>query len=146
MTTPADLTDSIRSAMPLCSTLGVAATSLAPDCVELSMPWSEALCTTAGLLHGGALMALADSAGAVAAFMNLPAGASGTSTIESKTNFLGAVDSGTVTACARPLHLGSTTIVIEMELRTNERLAAKVTQTQIVLRAAASDDTAARPG
>ena len=79
-------------------------------------------------------MALADSAGAGVAVLNLPEGATGTSTIESKTNFLGAVREGVVEAVARPLHVGSTTIVVETELRCGERLVAKVTQTQAVLR------------
>ena len=108
--------------------------STAPDAVALELDWSEALCTTAGLLHGGAVMALADSAGAVCAFLNLPAGAT-TSTIESKTNFLGAVKDGTITATARPLHVGSSTIVVETEVRRADgRLVGKVTQTQAVLR------------
>lgn len=134
MTDIPDPTAFIQSAMPLCATLGITAGGVAADCVELSMPWAESLCTTGGLLHGGALMALADSAGAAAAFLNLPDGAVGTSTIESKTNFLGAVKAGAVTATARPLHVGSTTLVIETEVRSADRLVAKVTQTQAVLR------------
>lgn len=66
--------------------------------------------------------------------MNLPAGATGTSTVESKTNFFGAVTSGEVVAVARPLHVGATTIVVESELRAQHRLIAKTTQTQLVLR------------
>ncbi len=81
-------------------------------------------------------MALADSAGGACAFLNLPDGASGTATIESKTNFLGAVREGAVTATATPLHRGGTTIVVETEVRSSTGpLVAKVTQTQIVLRA-----------
>jgi uncharacterized protein (TIGR00369 family) len=129
-----DLTAMLHAAMPLCATLGITGVSSAPDCVEVSMEWDERLTTTGGLLHGGALMALADSAGAVVAVLNLPDGAVGTSTIESKTNFLGGVKAGRVTASARPLHVGSMTIVVETEVRTTERLVAKVTQTQAVLR------------
>jgi uncharacterized protein (TIGR00369 family) len=67
--------------------------------------------------------------------LNLPEGASGTATIESKTNFLGAVQAGSVTATATPLHRGGTTIVVETAVRDSaSRLVAKVTQTQIVLR------------
>jgi uncharacterized protein (TIGR00369 family) len=81
-------------------------------------------------------MALADSAGGACALLNLPEGSSGTATIESKTNFLGVVRSGTVTATATPLHIGGTTIVVETSVRdASGRLIAKVTQTQIVLRA-----------
>ena len=115
--------------------MGIEAVDLDPTAVKLELRWRPDLCTTAGLLHGGALMTLADSAGAVCAFGNLPEGAAGTSTIESKTNFLGAVRDGVVTATARPLHRGATTIVVETELRDEGgRLVAKVTQTQAVLR------------
>jgi len=80
-------------------------------------------------------MALADSAGAACAFLNLPPDASGTSTIESKTNFLGAVRGGEVTATSTPLHRGGTTIVVETAVRDSAgRLVAKVIQTQLVLR------------
>lgn len=129
-----DQTEFVHRAMPLCATLGVTVEQMTPGLVRFTMPWQEQLCTSAGLLHGGAIMALADSAGAAAASLNLPEGASGTSTIESKTNFLGAVRDGVVTATAVPLHVGSTTIVVETEVRAGERLVAKVTQTQAVLR------------
>jgi 1,4-dihydroxy-2-naphthoyl-CoA hydrolase len=131
-----DATELIHQSMPLCATLGVRAVRSERDVVELEMDWAPEWCTSAGLLHGGAVMALADSAGAACAFANLPEGSSGTSTIESKTNFLGAVRDGTVRAVARPLHVGSTTIVVETETRDgNGRLIAKTTQTQMVLRA-----------
>ena len=121
--------------MPLCATLGVRADKYAAEQVELSLDWSPALCTTGGILHGGVIMALADTAGAACALLNLPKDASGTSTIESKTNFLGAVRSGTVTAISSPLHVGGTTIVVETSVRdASGRLVAKVTQTQVVLR------------
>lgn len=125
----------IHEAMPLCKTLGIVTKTWQPDLVEMELTWDAGLCTTAGLLHGGAVMALADSAGGACAAANLPEGATGTSTIESKTNFLGAVKDGVVTATARPLHVGSTTIVVETELRRADgRLVAKTTQTQTVLR------------
>ncbi|MEA3056599.1 MAG: 1,4-dihydroxy-2-naphthoyl-CoA hydrolase [Actinomycetota bacterium] len=127
-------TEDLHAAMPLCQTLGMRVTSSSSDAVVLELDWSASLCTTAGLLHGGAVIALADSAGGVCAFLNLPEGAS-TSTIESKTNFLGAVKDGTITATARPLHVGSSTIVVETEVRRDDgRLVGKVTQTQAVLR------------
>jgi len=130
-----DATELIRQLMPLCATLDVRVVRNEPDHVELAMDWAPERCTSAGLLHGGAVMALADSAGAACAFANLPEVAAGTSTIESKTNFLGAVRQGTVRATARPLHIGSTTIVVETETRDdNDRLVAKTTQTQMVLR------------
>lgn len=121
--------------MPLCATLGMTPRLVSPEEVAISVGWAPALCTTGGLLHGGVVMALADSAGGLCAFLNLPEGASATSTIESKTNFLRGVRQGTVTATSRPLHRGSTTIVVETEIRDGDgRLAAKVTQTQAVLR------------
>ncbi|HKW60419.1 MAG TPA: PaaI family thioesterase [Candidatus Dormibacteraeota bacterium] len=102
----------------------------------LTLDWAPALCTANGILHGGVLMALADSAGAACALLNLPEGATGTTTIESKTNFLGAVRSGAVSATATVLHRGGTTIVVETLVRDEqETLIAKVTQTQLVLRA-----------
>jgi 1,4-dihydroxy-2-naphthoyl-CoA hydrolase len=132
-------TDFIRASMPMCATLGISATRVDADRVVLAVDWRPDLCTTAGLLHGGVLMALADSAGAACAFVNLPDGAVGTSTIESKTNFVGAVTAGTVVATSTVLHRGSTTIVIETDVRDDaDRLVAKVTQTQIVLRPRAS--------
>jgi uncharacterized protein (TIGR00369 family) len=121
--------------MPLCATLGVRADKYTAEEVALSLDWAPALCTADGILHGGVIMALADSAGAACALLNLPKDASGTSTIESKTNFLGAVRSGTVTAVATRLHVGGTTIVVETSVRdASDRLVAKVTQTQVVLR------------
>ncbi|WP_334128974.1 PaaI family thioesterase [Sneathiella sp.] len=134
MTQP-DLTAFIHERMPLCKTLGIRAEKLAADEVIFTLDWAPELCTSNGMIHGGTVMALADSAGGAAAFTNLPEGASGTSTIESKTNFLGAVREGKLTARATPLHVGGSTIVIETELRNDAgKLIAKVTQTQTVLR------------
>ena len=130
-----DATDFLRQTMPLCATLGMRATRNDRDGVDLELDWDTRLCTSAGLMHGGAIMALADSAGGALAFANLPEGANGTSTIESKTNFLRGVREGTVRAQARVLHAGGTTIVVETEVRgDDDRLVAKITQTQAVLR------------
>ncbi|HSJ26745.1 MAG TPA: PaaI family thioesterase [Acidimicrobiia bacterium] len=137
-----DSTEFIQSSMPLCATLGIVAVSLDPGEVVLALDWSEELCTAGGAMHGGALMALADSAGAVCAFLNLPDGASGTSTIESKTNFLRAVRSGRALATARPLHVGSGTAVVETEIRNDHHLVAKSTQTQVVLRGGGTEPSA----
>jgi uncharacterized protein (TIGR00369 family) len=82
-------------------------------------------------MHGGALMALADTCGGACAFLNLPEGAIGTATIESKTNFLRGVRDGAITAETRPLHAGRTIMVLETDIaRDDGSLAAKVTQTQ----------------
>jgi 1,4-dihydroxy-2-naphthoyl-CoA hydrolase len=130
-----EATDRLRALMPLASALGMRADAYSPERVVLSLDWSPSLCTANGVLHGGVIMALADSAGGACALLNLPEGASGTATIESKTNFLGAVRGGVVTASSVPLHRGGTTIVVETEVRdASGKLVAKVTQTQIVLR------------
>jgi uncharacterized protein (TIGR00369 family) len=129
-------TEQLHSVMPLCATLGVELGEAAPERVVLTMPWKPELCTSAGMLHGGSLMALADSVGGLLAFLNLPEGAVGTTTIESKTNLLGAVREGDeVQAVGTVLHKGRTTIVIETECRVGEKLVSKTTQTQAVLRA-----------
>lgn len=83
-------------------------------------------------MHGGALMALADNCGGLCAMLNLPEGAQSTATITSSTNLMRSVRAGEVTATARPLHKGSTLMVIETELRREDgALAAKVIQTQV---------------
>jgi uncharacterized protein (TIGR00369 family) len=121
--------------MPLGATLGIRMFGDADE-VDATIDWAPGLCTAAGVLHGGVLMSLADAAGGVCAFLNLPAGARGTATIESKTNFLGAVREGTVVARARPLHIGKTTIVVETDVfdAANRRIARTI-QTQAVLAA-----------
>jgi uncharacterized protein (TIGR00369 family) len=125
--------------MPLARTLGIRANEYTSDRVVLSLDWRPELCTAYGILHGGVVMALADSAGGACALLNLPEDASGTTTIESKTNFLGAVRGGAVTATSTPLHRGRNTIVVETSVRdANGKLVAKTTQTQMVLRASSS--------
>jgi 1,4-dihydroxy-2-naphthoyl-CoA hydrolase len=121
----------IRDTMPLAVLLGVELLQADPDLVRARMEWTPERCTAGGLMHGGALMALADSCGGVCAFLNLPEGSVGTATIESKTNFLRAVREGAVLATTRPLHRGRTMIVVESELaREDGSLVAKVTQSQ----------------
>ena len=133
---PQDPTQLVHSTMPLCAHLGVRGERADKDEVVLTMEWRPELCTIGGLLHGGAVMALADSAGAVAAFLNLPEGAMGTSTISSSTSFLrGMKEGGVATATSRVLHAGSTTIAVETAVTDADgKLVAKVTQTQAVLR------------
>ena len=93
------------------------------------------LCTLGHTLHGGAIMALADSVGAAATVINLPDDAKGTTTIESKTNFIGGAEEGmTVIAIATPVHRGRRTQVWQTRLETEQgKLVAVVTQTQMVL-------------
>ncbi len=127
-----EITEMVNAQMPLGTTLGIR-TFGGPEEVDATIAWAPELCTGGGLLHGGVLMTLADAAGAVCAFLNLPDGAR-TVTIESKTNFLGAVREGEVTARARPLHVGKTTIVVETDvLDASGRRVARTTQTQAVL-------------
>ncbi|HZC12083.1 MAG TPA: PaaI family thioesterase [Mycobacterium sp.] len=127
-------TELIQKLMPLCATLGITADTFGPDEVVLSLDWAPTLTTGNDVLHGGIVMALADSAGGACAFLNLPEGAGGTATIESKTNFLAATRSGTLKAHCHPLHIGKRVIVLETEVRNDDgKLAAKVTQTQAVL-------------
>lgn len=119
--------------MPFAGACGVELEHAKPDEVRSALDWAPERCTTAGLLHGGVLMTLADSAGAVCAFLNLPPGAS-TSTIESKTNFFRGLRSGRAHAVTRPLHVGRTTIVVQTDITDDEgRRVAQVTQTQAVL-------------
>lgn len=129
MTAPSDLTEM----MPFARTIGVEITAASKDEVVGRLPFDESRTTAGGAVHGGALMALADSVGAACAFLNLPEGA-GTSTTSSSTVFLRGVRAGSVTATARPLHVGRSTIAVTTELRDDDgRLVAQVTQTQAVL-------------
>ena len=122
---------SLNELIPFAAALGIELLEATPELVVSRLQWTPERCTTGGVMHGGALMALADNGGGVCAFLNLPEGAVGTATIESKTNFLRAVREGAVTASSRPLHVGRTMAVVETELvRDDGKLAAKVTQTQ----------------
>jgi uncharacterized protein (TIGR00369 family) len=123
----------LLAAMPFAAELGVAVSAAGKEEVRGRLDWAPERCTAGGVLHGGALMGLADSLGAICAFLNLPAGAS-TATIESKTNFFRAVRGGHVDAVSRPLHVGRTSIVVQTELADAEaRPVAVVIQTQAVL-------------
>jgi len=127
-------TEVLRQAAPFAETLGAEVVSASPEEVRLRLEWTPGRTTAGGAMHGGALMSLADIAGAVCAFLNLPDRATGTTTIESKTNFLRALREGHVEAIARPLHTGRTTAVVDTELRDADgRLVARTTQTQAVL-------------
>jgi uncharacterized protein (TIGR00369 family) len=118
--------------IPFAKELGIELVEAGPELVRSRLQWAPELCTTDGVMHGGALMALADNSGGICAFLNLPDGARGTATIESKTNFLRGVRDGAVIATTRPLHKGRTLIVVESEIaRDDGKLAAKVTQTQV---------------
>jgi uncharacterized protein (TIGR00369 family) len=135
----------LQNAMPFAALLGVELVSAAPQEVRGRLEWSPERCTSAAVLHGGALMALADTLGAVCAVLNLQPG-EGTSTIESKTNFFRAVRQGRVEGVARTLHVGRSTIVVQTDiLDEQQRRVAQVTQTQAVLAAAAYRMSEGRP-
>lgn len=121
--------------MPFAHLMGVTFTHAEPDKVVATMVVRDDLCTVGHAIHGGAVMALADSVGAAGTAINLPPDAKGTTTIESKTNFVGAAKAGsTITATATPIHLGRRTHVWQTRLETGEgRLVAIVTQTQMIL-------------
>lgn len=122
----------IRDLMPFAAELGIELLEATRERVVGRLAWSARLTTAGELMHGGALMALADTCGGACAYLNLPEGARGTATIESKTNFLRGVQTGTAIATTRPLHKGRTLIVLETEIaRDDGKLAAKVTQTQV---------------
>lgn len=130
-------TDQALESMPFFGQLGVEFTVVTAGEVRSNLEWRPELCTIGSVVHGGALMALADGTAAVCAFLNLPEGANGTTTVSSSTNFLRGLREGQVEAKSRPLHTGRTTIVVETELLdASGKLVAKVTQTQAVLRPA----------
>ncbi|NMH91244.1 PaaI family thioesterase [Pseudonocardia bannensis] len=121
--------------MPFTAVLGATALAVGADEVRLRLEWDATRCTAGGLLHGGAMMGLADAAGGWSAFLNLPDGATGTATVDSTTHFLRGVSGGHVEAAARPLHVGRTMIVVDTEVHDADgRLVGRVTQTQAVLR------------
>jgi uncharacterized protein (TIGR00369 family) len=114
--------------------MGVKLVEATRDKIVASMLVRPDLCTAGGICHGGAYMAFADTIGAIGTVMNLPPNAR-TTTIESKTNFLGAAPvNTTITAESTPLHRGKTTMVWQTTIRSEAgKLCAVVTQTQMVL-------------
>jgi 1,4-dihydroxy-2-naphthoyl-CoA hydrolase len=113
--------------------LGIRFVEATPDRVIAEVAYREALTTLGGSVHGGTLMALADTVGAVGTVLNLPAGAT-TTTIESKTNFLAGARSGTVRAESTPLHRGKRTMVWQTRVTDDTgRLLSLTIQTQMVL-------------
>ena len=119
---------------PFADFMGMKITHLSPERVSAEMKVTEQLSNRNGVLHGGAIMALADNLGGTATIANLPAGAS-TATIESKTNFFAGIAVGDIAhAECTPLHRGRSTMVWQTKItRGDGKLAALVTQTQIVM-------------
>jgi 1,4-dihydroxy-2-naphthoyl-CoA hydrolase len=124
----------VADPLPFAKLLGLELVTVAPDRVEAILQVREELCTRPAVLHGGAVMALADTLGAIATVANLAEGAT-TTTIESKTNFFAAIPVGdTARAECTPLHRGRTTMVWQTRVtRSDGRVAALVIQTQLVL-------------
>jgi 1,4-dihydroxy-2-naphthoyl-CoA hydrolase len=124
----------VADPLPFAKLLGLELVTVAPDRVEAILQVREDLCTRPAVLHGGAVMALADTLGAIATVANLAEGAT-TTTIESKTNFFAAIPVGdTARAECTPLHRGRTTMVWQTRVtRSDGRVAALVIQTQLVL-------------
>ena len=121
--------------LPFAELKGVSFVEADQDHVVARMKVRPDLCTLNNLLHGGAIMAFADSVGAAATVINLPEDAKGTTTLESKTNFIGGAKEGAVViAIATPIHRGRRTQVWQTRLETEDgKLVAVVTQTQMVL-------------
>jgi uncharacterized protein (TIGR00369 family) len=124
----------VADPLPFAKLLGLELVTVTPDRVEAVLQVREELCTRPAVLHGGAVMALADTLGAIATVANLAAGTT-TTTIESKTNFFAAIPVGdTARAECTPLHRGRTTMVWQTRVtRSDGRVAALVIQTQLVL-------------
>lgn len=121
--------------MPFTKLLGLKVTSAEPDRIVAELQVRDDVCTTGNILHGGAIMTMADSLGAIAAYMNIPETAKATTTIESKTNFMRAAPNGSLVIgeCV-PMHVGRRTSVWQTTLRNSQgKLIAVVTQTQMVL-------------
>jgi 1,4-dihydroxy-2-naphthoyl-CoA hydrolase len=130
-----DLLERVKETrLPFAELLGIEFLSAATDKVLAEMVVREDLCTNPAVLHGGAIMAFADTLGAIGTIVNLPQGA-GTTTIESKTNFLASAPVGArVIGETTPIHRGRRTMVWQTRVSTAEgRLVALVTQTQLVL-------------
>ncbi len=122
------------SIMPFARLMGVEVTSAAPDRVEGALEVREDLCTAGGILHGGAFMAFADSLGAIGGFLNLRENAR-TTTLESKTNFLGSAKVGsTVRGIATPIHIGRRSSVWQTRVENEDgKLLALILQTQMTV-------------
>lgn len=129
---PADV-EALLALMPFSVASGVRIDSASASEVTGHLDWSPERCTADGVLHGGAIMTLADSLGGLCAYLNLPAEAT-TATVSSATTFIRAVRAGRARGCARPLHVGRSIIVVQTDIADDQgRLAAQVTQTQAVV-------------
>jgi 1,4-dihydroxy-2-naphthoyl-CoA hydrolase len=124
----------LADTMPFAKLMGVQVLEASPEKIVGELTVRDDLCTAGGILHGGAAMAFADSLGAIGAFLSLPEGAAGTTTIESKTNFLGAAKAGvTVRGETTPIHRGKRTSVWQTRITAADKPVALVIQTQMAL-------------
>ncbi len=131
----------LMALMPFAAGVGVELEMATAEQVTGRLAWSADRCTAGGMLHGGALMTLADSVGAICAYLNLPSGAT-TSTLSSSTAFLRAVRHGHARATALPLHIGRTSIVVQIQVRDDhDRPVAQIIQTQAILASRPSEST-----
>jgi uncharacterized protein (TIGR00369 family) len=127
-----DRPQDLAALMPFAQQIGMTVDEASPYRVVARLAWTPQLCTVGGVMHGGALMSLADTAGALVAFLGLPDGAT-TATITSTTQLLRPVTGGTVRAVAVPLHRGRTTVTAQTSLFDDDgRLVAQTTQVQAV--------------
>jgi 1,4-dihydroxy-2-naphthoyl-CoA hydrolase len=124
--------DQLLAMMPYAAALGIELHEATPSLTSGSLAWSPERCTAGGILHGGAIMSLADTIGAICAFLNLPKGAA-TATIDSTTRLYRPLRAGTLNGIARPAHVGRTLIVVATDLTDDqERLVAQTSQAQAV--------------
>jgi uncharacterized protein (TIGR00369 family) len=118
--------------IPFAAALGIELYEASPALTTGSVAWAPERCTAGGILHGGVIMSLADTVGAVCAFLNLPDGA-GTATIDSTTRLYRAVREGTLRATSRPAHVGRSLIVIATDMTDDQqRLVAQTSQAQAI--------------
>lgn len=139
MSTPGEQTTavpdpaSLVAMMPFAGQLGMTVSRADAETVVAHLEWRPELCTAGGLMHGGALMTLADTAGALCAFLGLPDGAT-TATTNSNTSLFRAARSGTLTATSRILHRGRTSVVVQTDVTDEQgRAVCQTTQSQAVL-------------
>lgn len=123
-----------KMTMPFAKLLGIRLRRAEPNLIEAEMVVRDDLCTLPAILHGGAVMAFADSLGGIGAYINMAPDGKGTVTVESKTNFIGAAPAGTtVIGRATPLHKGRRTQVWQTRVETADgKLIGAVTQTQLM--------------
>ena len=125
----------LHDTVPFARVLGLEVVQSTPEVFRVRASWSAERCGAGGVMNGGFLMALGDISGSACAYLNLPQGAVGTTTLESKTNLLRPVSGGTVETISRPLHLGRSTQVVETDiLDESGRRVARALQTMSVIR------------